>query len=197
MSRRGRKVPTSCRHCHKEFLVHCSYLKHGYGFFCSPQCRHEGRSQKPWAERFWPKVTKTAGCWIWTAARNRKGYGLFGKGRTVDGHCHAHRAAWIITYGPIPDGLLVLHRCDNPPCVRPDHLFLGTDLDNAHDRDTKKRNLRNGVGFNARLTPAQVREIRAAYTAGEATQTQLGHQYGVSQGAISLLLLRKTYGHID
>jgi len=86
------------------------------------------------AERLWSKVTKTETCWTWTGARNRKGYGEIGaKGRVQK----AHRIAWELTYGPIPEGLDVLHHCDNPPCCRPDHLFLGTDADNMADMMAK------------------------------------------------------------
>lgn len=97
-------------------------------------------------ERFWTRVdtSNPDGCWEWTG--NRSGgtrtapYGRFQ--RTVNGKLQivrAHRYAYEITYGPIPDGLRVLHRCDNPPCCRPDHLFLGTDLDNALDKKAKGR----------------------------------------------------------
>ena len=90
-------------------------------------------------DRFWSKVDKhgpRAGrigrCWLWTGSRNADGYGLFGLlGKTT----RAHRIAW----GDVPDGLHVLHRCDNPPCVRRSHLFLGTDRDNQRDKAAKGR----------------------------------------------------------
>lgn len=87
-------------------------------------------------ERFWSKVNKTDECWLWTRGRTKQGYGTF----SLDGKTHnAHRLAWLFTYGD-PGELQVLHRCDNPPCVRPDHLFLGTVADNMKDRDAKGRN---------------------------------------------------------
>jgi hypothetical protein len=104
--------------------------------------------------RFWEKVDKESGyrapnmttdCWLWTAAKNRAGYGKFfiekinRKAKFTD----AHRVAWQIANGPIPDGLFVLHRCDMPSCVRPDHLFLGTNRDNALDCMAKRRNSHN------------------------------------------------------
>ena len=85
--------------------------------------------------RFWPKVRKTSECWVWTGKR-RSGYGRFLiKGRAVS----AHRVAWELAYGPIPHGKEVCHRCDNPPCVRPDHLFLGDRRANMADAGSKGR----------------------------------------------------------
>ncbi len=102
------------------------------------------RDVKSLSERFWAKVDKNGPtmphmqtqCWVWTAGCIGDGYGRF---RIRRKGTLAHRVAWLIHYGCIPDGLCVLHRCDNPPCVRDDHLFLGTKADNAHDRDIKGR----------------------------------------------------------
>jgi hypothetical protein len=93
----------------------------------------------PHAIRFWSKVRITPECWLWTARHTRKGYGMFKQG-SLDRL--AHRVAWEEVNGPIPPGLCVLHKCDNPPCVRPDHLFLGTQADNIADRDAKGRQAR-------------------------------------------------------
>ena len=88
-------------------------------------------------ERFWSKVVKIDdGCWLWTAALLLDGYGQIWLGQTME---RAHRLSWIIHFGPIPEGLCVLHTCDNPPCVRPGHLFLGTQLDNVRDAIRKGR----------------------------------------------------------
>jgi len=92
--------------------------------------------RKTVAERFWDKVDKTGECWLWTGARRRAyGYVGNGKGKVVD----AQRLAWEITFGEIPEGLYVLHKCDNPQCVRPSHLFLGTARDNTLDMVAKGR----------------------------------------------------------
>lgn len=91
-------------------------------------------------ERFWSKTIPepNSGCWLWTAATTPRGYGVFhaGQGR---GASRAHRIAYELTMGPVPDGLLVLHRCDNPSCVNPDHLYVGTHRDNADDREARSR----------------------------------------------------------
>lgn len=105
----------------------------------------------------------------------------------------AHRAAWTLTNGPIPDGMIVCHHCDNPPCVRPDHLFLGFDLDNAADRVAKNRSSRMVTHWGetspkAKLTAAQVEEIRARYAAGRVTQRELGEEFGVGQTQVGRIV---------
>lgn len=107
----------------------------------------------------------------------------------------ANRAAWVLVNGPIPDGMLVCHHCDNPPCCNPAHLFLGTNSDNIADRDAKGRQARvpgkKGEGSHlAHLTLQQVSEIRARYAAGGITYRELAPQYSVSEGAIGKVVRR-------
>jgi hypothetical protein len=83
------------------------------------------------------RITES-GCWIWTASMNKKGYGRYHETGGESGFTLAHRASWKMNKGPIPDGLLVCHRCDVPQCVNPDHLFLGTHKDNLYDAIKKK-----------------------------------------------------------
>lgn len=98
------------------------------------------KAAKPSLEdRFWPRVQKTDGCWLWTGPKNQFGYGHMNSGRYHGNVRSSHRVSWLIHFGPIPPGLFVLHRCDNPPCVRPDHLFLGTQSDNLADMRAKGR----------------------------------------------------------
>lgn len=87
-------------------------------------------------DRFWAKVDRSGDCWMWTAGRDRNGYGVF---RHEARQWRAPRVAWTFTYGDIPAGLVVMHSCDNPPCVNPAHLSLGTSGDNARDAARKGR----------------------------------------------------------
>src|SRR5574343_697551 len=95
-------------------------------------------------KRFFAKVTKTDACWLWTGALSEKGYGLCSASGEL---WRAHRLAWHHFNGPIPTGMHVLHRCDRPPCVNPEHLFLGTDTDNLKDCYAKGR--RKGINYSA------------------------------------------------
>lgn len=100
-----------------------------------------GRHKKDPLANFWSKVDVPDGCWLWTAGRDSDGYGklAIGLGGKEQRHTRAHRFAYEAFNGPIPDGMVVMHTCDNPPCVRPDHLVLGTPLDNNDDKVAKGR----------------------------------------------------------
>lgn len=144
------------------------------------------------AERVSPEPT--SGCWLWTGAFDKDGYGFLSMGNRKT---RAHRVSWMLTHNEDPGDLLVCHRCDNPACVNPGHLFLGTPADNDADRDAKGRgNPARGEaqGF-ARLTSEDVREIR--YLAGEFSQGSLADMYGVSQATISDIVCRRTWKHIE
>ena len=134
-------------------------------------------------------------CWPWIGCIGTGGYGRFGMHRTS---WRAHRVAWELTNGPIPDGLCVLHHCDNPPCVNPAHLFLGTDADNVADMVAKGRQSaapgeRNGY---AKLTADQVREIYARYHAGGILQRELADEYGINQTNVSSITRGKRWRHV-
>lgn len=144
--------------------------------------------------RFWYHVDKSGECWIWTASCGEKGYGQFKVGKTME---RAHRVAWELENGPIPDGIDVLHTCDNRKCCNPKHLFLGTDLDNMRDMINKGRD-RKALGENAsraRLTTIQVTEIKEELKHPyKGIQTALAIRYGVYTSAISNINLGKTWG---
>lgn len=112
---------------------------------------------------------------------------------------HAHRVSWILHFGAIPAGLLVCHKCDNPACVNPGHLFLGTIADNNADMTKKGRARRVHTGSNnprARFTPDQIREIRGLYEIGHANQYELAKQFCTSQGHINNIINRRIWKHI-
>ncbi len=155
------------------------------------------RRQNP-VELFWSKVRKSPepdGCWLWTAGRNNKGYGLI---RWRGRNCLAHRISWELANGPFPAELQVLHRCDVPLCIRPDHLFLGTVRDNVRDMMAKGRN-RARAGESAahsKLTGNQVRELRARFACGETNYSQLARAYGIDRGNVRKIVLGINWRHL-
>ena len=152
----------------------------------------------PLEERFWKKVRKTRGCWEWTSYTDRDGYGQLGRGGRASRHDQAHRISWELHFGKIPAGLLVCHHCDNPSCVRPDHLFISTPLGNMRDMDTKKRrNTSRGIQHGmAKLTNADVLAIRDRYAAGGIFQQTLADEYGVTKSIICRIIRRKLWRHL-
>ena len=138
-------------------------------------------------DRFWAKVAKREnGCWEWTGALNDTGYGVIGLGRREWGLERAHRLSYMMHKGPIPEGKFVCHSCDNPSCVNPDHLFLGSCAENISDMVQKGRNAHGECSY-AKLTHAQVNEIRAIYAAGGISQRALGERYGISRSMVGLI----------
>jgi hypothetical protein len=143
--------------------------------------------------RFWSKVAPArSGCWEWTASRHSGGYGQFRFGGTM---VLAHRHAWELTSGLIPDGLSVCHTCDNPICVNPAHLFLGTHADNSADMVQKDRSTFGARNSTTRLTDDDVRTIRRLAADGE-TQRQIAKRFGVGQQTINALLLGRTWRRV-
>ncbi len=153
--------------------------------------------------RFWAKVEKRGPvpwrypelgpCWIWCASKDGDGYGhmtLCGVRR------RAHRMAYVFAHGAIPASLHVCHRCDNPPCCNPAHLFLGRPKDNAFDRDRKQRSARGRMYPQAVLTEDAVRQIRNLRANG-AKLVELSARFGVSQNTCCMVAQRKAWKHVE
>lgn len=147
---------------------------------------------KPAIVRFGAKyeAVPETGCWLWTAAVDGKGYGAFRMGKMEQ----AHRASWLLHCGPIPEGMCVCHKCDTPTCVNPDHLFLGTVLDNNADRDAKgrTRGARGEHNEASKLTESDVRAIRLAL----GTQTEIAASFGVDKRRIGLIRRHQAWRHV-
>ena len=141
-------------------------------------------------ERFWSHVVKAEGCWLWALLPEQgTGYGQF---RMKYKKYRAHRLAWEFTNGPISKGMHVLHHCDVRMCVRPDHLWLGTNADNVADMLKKGRTTWGEFHRSSKLSAKQVLEIRAAC----GTQTQLIKRYGVGSAEISRIRTGKRWANL-
>lgn len=157
---------------------------------------------QPTIERFWKYVDKRGpnDCWEWKGARRVQNYG----GLALEDHkvVLAHRFSYELHYGPIPEsegyhGTCVLHRCDNPPCVNPKHLFLGTNQDNVDDKVSKGRGVstRGNQNGMAKLNPEKIVDIRQRYKDGESFKS-IAYSYDVTDAAIRSVVQRKTWRHI-
>jgi hypothetical protein len=141
--------------------------------------------------RFWSKVEKGDGCWLWQASvRRRDGRNAYGQffldGRNVS----AHRMALMFAGTILRDGDVVAHRCDNPQCVRPDHLFVTTNQGNTEDRHEKGRTAAGVKNGNAKLSDRDVLRIREAYLQGT-TKAQIARQWGISRTHANRLVMNK------
>lgn len=190
-------ISVTCEKCGRVFSTYPSCKAR----FCSPDCSNAAKRQ-PVETRFWDKVNRSGPtpehapelgpCWEWTRAISSKGYGKIGRGGRGNGHVPAHRVSWEMTHGAIDSGLFVCHRCDNRRCVRPSHLFLGTNADNMRDAATKGRSPRGDGHSNSKLTRDAVLDIRSS----SETQDALARKYSVAQSAISMARNRKTWRHV-
>lgn len=148
------------------------------------------------AHEFWSRVDVRGpkDCWEWRGHRAKTGYGVL----QLQGHKYlAHRIAWTRVNGDIPAGMLVCHKCDNPPCCNPAHLFLGTYVDNAQDRNAKGRQARGSANGRAQLDEYLVRELRRMYATGRYTYKKLARMYGVSYTVVANILNEKLWKGVD
>ena len=134
-------------------------------------------------------------CLIWQRSKHNDGYG---KVRYKGKMRRAHRVAYELANGPIPDGLHCLHKCDTPACVNVSHLFLGTDLDNVQDMDAKGRrvSLPGSENGQSKLNESHVLEIRHRYACGGVSQCDIAREFGIARSIVSYIVNRKRWTHI-
>lgn len=159
-------------------------------------------------ERFWSKIDQSEPdkCWEWTGTRNEKGYGTFTyltdsgrftNGKKIRNTLRAHRLVWLFKKGAIPDRMFICHRCDNPSCCNPDHLFLGTAAENSADMMGKGRQSRGSRRPKAKLSEADVAAIKRRLADGErGTASEVAREYGVSYSAIMEIKHGRNWVHV-
>ena len=203
----NRHVTKPCACCGAPFHPHYVGSKRQPQRFCSLRC---GQLKRPDSliVRFWSKVARRLGCWEWQAGVSTKGYGKFS---VSPGHdIGAHRFMYQLLYGPIPNGLYVCHHCDNPRCVRPDHLFLGTNSDNILDGVRKgraatgdrsgprlypERMIRGEQHHSAKLTATDIVSIRAQAAQG-IRPARIAKAFNVAHSSIAKILYGRSWRHI-
>lgn len=151
-------------------------------------------------EKFWSRVNKNGPtmpnmdtpCWEWIAGRNYN-YGILSVNKKT---VRAHVYSYTLANGEFESGLCVLHRCDNRPCVRPDHLFLGTHADNVRDKVKKGRQAKGERAYATKLTACEVIEMRKIFAAGQVSQRALARQYGITPQSAYRVLRRLQWRHV-
>lgn len=183
-----------CHTCGKKFYLHPSRARRGQRF-CSRACIHPKTIEQRWNDKV--RKNSATGCWVWTGQRNNRGYGMI----YVKGSLKlAHRVGWELKNGPIPKGKLGLHTCDNPGCVNPDHIYVGTHKENTQDMIRRGRsNYRGPIGERAsrsKLKSKQVQKIRRLWKNGNHSFASLATKFPVSYQSIACIIRRKTWRHL-
>jgi hypothetical protein len=183
------KIKRICPVCKTTFTG----TEHIRKVFCSVQChKHRFENQQYAEESFWAKVDKSGDCWLFTGAKLRDGYGHVVR---LNKHMQSHRYSWMLLRGD-PGDLDVLHKCNNPPCCNPDHLYLGTDKENALDR-VKAGTYTRGEMTNAnKVGAADVPKIRNLRNQAGLSYKALGPMFGISPTQARAICVRKNWKHV-
>jgi hypothetical protein len=179
-----------CAYCGKQLRKEPYYGRSARSY-CNRDCQKADRSLE---RRFWRNVQcNIGGCWVWTGDSVLQNYGVIYYQKKS---WRTSRLIWTMMHGSIPDGLFVCHKCDNPRCVNPAHLFLGTHDDNVADKVAKSRQAR-GEGFGrSKLTDDAVREIRSLYASG-VNSVEIGKRFGIDKSTAWAVIKRVTWKHVD
>jgi len=171
----------------------------GRGLYCSLTCARARQHRRSPEERFWRKVRRGQDCWEWQGYRISDGYGRWAADYERGGKAIrvlAHRYSFELANGPIPDGAVIRHACDNPPCVNPTHLSLGDAAANVRDRDERGRRMVKGERHpRAVLTDAIVLGIRARHATGESFAA-IAASLGVKQTTVRAACTGQNWGHL-
>lgn len=190
-----------CPVCRKAFLIKPSEVRRGGGKHCSRECYRQSQKfpiDRQFLDRLDTETSHETDCILWVGNQNANGYGLLScRTKEVKRQILAHRYAFEMAHGRIPDCMHVLHRCDTPRCVNPLHLFLGTPADNAADKVSKGRQQRGETLHFAKLTAEQVRSIRIRYAAGGVTQKQLAVDHDISPIHVNGIIKRRSWKHVE
>jgi hypothetical protein len=199
-NRISKPVQCQCRECGADFVYNAAEVLKGRGQFCTRRCSARYAQRVRWeaekttlADRYWSHVIKRGEdeCWGWSAFKY-KGYGRLSNGGKTIG---AHRVSYMIHEGPIDGGLTVLHRCDNPECTNPRHLFLGTNADNNADRDRKGRQARGERDPRSVLNERMVLQLRQAKREGQDV-TALARTMGINPNTASAAVTGRSWKHL-
>ncbi len=199
-------VTKTCEVCKIEFKTLQKEVVKGWGRFCSKSCQKKWQTH-PMDEKFWDGVGRKtdAGCIEWKRGKSKRGYGkLTGVVGNQRKSVRSHRFAYELFVGPIPDGLIVLHSCDNPSCINPLHLSIGTNDDNSKDMVAKGRQAYGSRQGRSSLTDSQVESIRKFHNsarsgkkkARDGTLKILSERYGISKDHVSVIVSGRTWRHV-